>query len=76
MKTLIVKNNIHGRTTKVNAKRTYPAKPGEWIAEVEREDFDHACFALCQGIKDCTCDNLHVEADQDDDGTEYTIIKS
>lgn len=73
MKTLIVKDNTHGRTTKVDARKTYQKRSGEWIAEVEEEDFRNACDDLCEGIKDCSCDNLHVEADQDDDGTEYTI---
>lgn len=74
MKTLIVKDNIHGRTTYVNAKRTYQTKSGKWVAEVEKTEFDHAFFDLCHGIEDCTLESLHVEADLDDDGTEYTIV--
>ncbi len=75
MKTLKVKDNIHGRITKVNANKTYQTKSGEWVAEVDREEFDHACYDLCHGINDCTCEDLHVEADQDDDGKEYSILK-
>jgi len=73
MKTLIVKDNIHGRTTKVNARKTYQKKYGDWVAEVDETDFENACSVLCEGITNCTCDDLHVEADLDDDGTEYTI---
>ena len=76
MKTLIVKDNIHGRSTKVNAKTTYQTDFGKWIAEVDGTEFRHACVDLCQGIEDCTCDDLHVEADQDDDGKEYSISSS
>ena len=73
MKTLRVKENIHGRTTKLNAKKTYQTNSGKWIAEVDGTDFRHACFDLCEGIEDCTCEDLHVDADQDDDGKEYNI---
>lgn len=75
MKTMIVKDNIHGRSTKVTAQKTYQTDYGEWIAEVEGKEFRRACFVLCDGIEDCTCDDLHVEADQDDDGKEYIISK-
>lgn len=73
MKTLIVKDNTHDRATQVQAKRTYQTKSGKWVAEVDQGEFDQARNDLCQDIKDCTLDNLHVEADVDDDGTEYTI---
>jgi hypothetical protein len=74
MKTLIVKDNIHGTTTKLNAKKTYQTKSGKWIAEVDETEFSYACFDLYQGAQDCKCEDLHVEADQDDDGTEYSIF--
>ena len=73
MKTLIVKENIHGRTAKVNARKTYQKKYGEWIAEVDEAEYRNACSTLCHGIKGCSCDDLHVQADQDDDGKEYSI---
>jgi len=76
MKTLIVKENIHGRKTKVHANTTYQTDSGNWIAEVDKKELNHACIELCQGIKRCTCDNLHVEADQDDDGKEYSLLSS
>jgi len=34
MKTLIIKNNIHGTRAEVNAKTTYETDFGQWIAEV------------------------------------------
>ena len=74
MKTLIIKDNTHGRSTKVNAQTTTQTKSGKWVAEVDETEFDHACTDLCQGIKECSCDDLHVEADQDDDGKEYSIL--
>lgn len=73
MKTLIVKENIHGRKTEVNAQTTYQTAFGNWIAEVDGTEIRRACLELCSGIKDCSCDNLHIEADQDDDGKEYTL---
>jgi len=76
MKTLIVKENVHGRTTKVNAKTTYQTDSGKWVAEVDGSEFRNACVDLCQGLEDCTCDDLHVEADLDDDGKEYRITTS
>ena len=68
MKTLIVKDNIHGRQTKVNAKTTYQTVFGKWIAEVDGSELRRACLELCNGIKNCSCENMHGEADQDDDG--------
>jgi hypothetical protein len=76
MKRLIVRENTQGRTAKVNASKTYQTKSGKWIAEVDGEDFHEACFILCDGIEGCTCENLHVEADQDDDGKEYRVLTS
>lgn len=75
MKTMIVKDNVHGRTSKVNAKTIYQTDIGnKWIAEVDKTEFRHACFDVCQGIEDCTCEDLHVEADLDDDGKEYSVV--
>lgn len=76
MKTLIVKDNVYGRETKVNATKTYQTDFGDWVAEVDPQALHRACDILCQGIEDCTCDDLHVEADQDDDGKEYSIRSS
>ena len=74
MKTLIIKENIHGRKTEVNAKTTYQTESGKWVAEVEGTEMRRACVDLCSDIKNCTCDDLHIEADQDDDGKEYRIL--
>lgn len=74
MKTLIVKENTRGRTTKVDARTTYQTKSGEWIAEVDEAEFNDACFDLCRDIKGCSCQDLRVEADQDDDGKEYRVL--
>ena len=76
MKTLIVKENVHGRRTEVQAKTTYQTASGNWVAMVDGAEINRACFDLCDGIEECTCDNLHVEADLDDDGKEYTMQKS
>ena len=76
MKTLRVKENVHGRTTTVHAKTIHQTNSGKWVAEVDGTELRHACFDLCEGIKDCSCDDLHVDADQDDDGKEYRIEKS
>ena len=76
MKTLIVKENTLGRTTKVNARKTYQRKSGEWVAEVDGAEYHDACVYLCHDVESCTCGGLHVEADLDDDGTEYTIVPS
>jgi len=73
MKTLIVKENTHGRQTKINAKNTYQTEEGNWVAEVDEEEMKNACYALYRGLKDCTIKDLHVEADKDDDGKEYII---
>lgn len=76
MKTLIMRDNIYGRTTTVNAKRTYQTKSGNWVAEVDETEVSQAVSDLCQGLENCTCTDLHVEADQDDDGKEYRILTS
>jgi hypothetical protein len=74
MKTMTVREESRGRKTKVNAERTYQAASGEWVAEVNRTEFLEACSYVCQGIKDCVCENLQVQADLDDDGKEYKVL--
>ena len=74
MKTMTVRERSSGRKTKVNAKTTYRSASGEWVAEVDGIEFRQACSSVCQGIRDCTCDKLHVQADLDDDGTEYRVL--
>jgi hypothetical protein len=76
MKTLIITENSRGRTAKVNATTTYQAKSGNWVAEVDGTEFNDACSYLCKDVEGCTCEGLHVEADQDDDGKEYRISSS
>jgi hypothetical protein len=74
MKRLIVKNDdILGRKTEVNAKKTYITRSGKWVAEVNGSELGQACLELCSGIKNCSCENMHGEADQDDDGKKYRL---
>jgi hypothetical protein len=73
MKTMTVREPSRGRKTKVNAKTTYRSASGEWVAEVDKTEFRQACSYVCQGVRDCSCENLHVQADLDDDGTEYKV---
>ena len=73
MKTLILKRDMMGKSAKVSAQNTYETTFGQWVAEVDGEEMDHACDLLCEGITDCSCENLHAQADQDDDGKEYRI---
>ena len=47
-----------------------------FIAEVNGTALNQACFDMCQGIKDCNCEDLHVETAQDDDGKEYAMLTS
>ena len=63
-----------GRQTKVNAKTTYQTTSGEWVAELDGTKFHQACSYVCQGIRDCACENLEVQADLDDDGKEYRVL--
>ncbi|KPK23399.1 MAG: hypothetical protein AMJ61_15815 [Desulfobacterales bacterium SG8_35_2] len=74
MKTLTVKDNIHGRHTEINAKSTYQTASGEWIAEVTDNEMRRACYELYRGLKECKLEDLRIEAAQDDDGKEYTIV--
>jgi hypothetical protein len=76
MKTLTVRDNIHGRHTEISAKNTFQATSGEWIAEVDTKEMRRACSELYRGLKECQLEDLHIEAAQDDDGTEYTILTS
>jgi hypothetical protein len=76
MKTLTVRDNIHGRHTEISAKNTYQAASGEWIAEVDDKEMRRACDELYRGLKECRLEDLRIEAAQDDDGTEYTILTS
>ncbi len=76
MKTMTVRENSCGRKIKVNAKKTFRADSGEWVALVDETEFRQACTFVCQGIKDCTWETLHVQADQDDDGKEYRVMLS
>ena len=73
MKTMRVRDNIQGKTTKVKARKTYQTKSGKWIAEVDEAEFNEACLDVCRNVKGCKCDNLHVEADLDDDGKVYRV---
>lgn len=75
MKRLTVKENVHGRHTEINAKNTYQAASGEWVAEVDSSEMHRACYELYRGVKECRLEDMHIEAAQDDDGKEYTILE-
>jgi len=75
MKTLTVRDNIHGRHTEINARTTYQAASGEWFAEVESHEMRRACYELYRGVKECKLEDLRIEAAQDDDGKEYTVLE-
>ena len=74
MKKMTVRENTTGKKKNVDAQKTYQTSTGKWVAEVDDTEIDSACSDLCSGIKDCSCEKLHVEADEDDDGKEYTIV--
>ena len=76
MKTMTVREGSRGRKTKVSAKKTYRTASGEWVAVVDGKEFRHACSYVCQGIRDCAWEKLHVQADLDDDGKEYRVLSS
>ena len=76
MKTLIAKDNIHGRHTEINAKNTYQTASGEWIAEVDGNEIRRACNELYRGLKECRLEDMRIESAQDDDGKEYSILSS
>ena len=74
MKRMIIKNDVAlGRKTEVNAQKTYMTRSGKWDAEVNDSELEQACVELCTGIDNCSCENMHGEADQDDDGKEYRL---
>lgn len=75
MKTMTVREVSHGRKTTINAKTTYQIFSGEWIAEVDGNEFNQACSYVCQGVDNCICENLEVQADLDDDGKEYKVLR-
>jgi hypothetical protein len=74
MKTLIVRNDIDGTSTGVNAKKTYEKSMGQWVAELDKTEFRRACRVFCRGINDCSCEDMHGQADLDDDGKEYRMM--
>jgi hypothetical protein len=74
MKTMTVREVSRGRKTKVSAKATYQTASGEWVAEVDGMEFSQACSYVCQGIRDCSCENLQIQTDLDDDGKEYRVL--
>lgn len=74
MKTMIVREGSCGRNTTISARKTYRDASGTWVAVVDRKEYRQACSYVCQGIKECVWGNLHVHADQDDDGKEYTVL--
>jgi hypothetical protein len=76
MKRLIVREESQGRTTIVEAKSIYEKGIGDWVAEVDEAEMHRACDDLCRGIENCSCENLHIQADQDDDGKEYRVVIS
>ncbi len=74
MKTMTIREKSSGKKTKINAKKTYRAASGEWVAVVDGTEFSQACSYVCQGVKNCIWENLHVQADLDDDGKNYKIL--
>lgn len=74
MKAMTVREVSHGRKTTLNAKTTYQTASGEWVVEVEGAVFRQACSVVCQGVRDCACEDLQVQADLDDDGKEYRVL--
>jgi hypothetical protein len=76
MKTMTVREGSIGRKTKINAKTTYQKHSGEWVAVVDKAEFREACSYVCKGVRDCAWENLHVQADLDDDGKEYRVVSN
>jgi hypothetical protein len=74
MKTMTVREVSRGRKTKINARATYQTPSGEWVAEVDEAELRQACFYVCQGVTDCLCQDLQIQADLDDDGKEYRVL--
>jgi hypothetical protein len=74
MKTMTVREVSRGRKTTLNARQTYQTASGEWVVEVEGTEFRKACSYVCQGVIDCVCEDLQIQADLDDDGKEYRVL--
>ena len=74
MKTMTVRESSRGRKTTIKARKTYQKPSGEWVAEVDGSEFRQACSDVCQGVSNCVCENLLVQADLDDDGKEYKVL--
>jgi len=74
MKTMTVREDSYGRKAKINAKTVYQMVSGDWVAEVDKNDFQQACDEVCKGVENCACENLRVQTDLDDDGREYTVL--
>ena len=74
MKTMTVRECSHGKKIKINAKTTFRAASGDWVAVVDETEFRKACSYVCQGVIDCAWENLQVQADLDDDGKEYKVV--
>ena len=74
MKTMTVRELSHGRKTTVNAHSTYQTSSGDWVAVVDKTEFNQACSYVCHGVADCVFQNLQIQADQDDDGKEYRVL--
>ncbi len=75
MKTLVVKTNPLGKEVEIEVKKIYEESPGKWVAEVDEAEVHHAYEELCGDRKDCSYENMHAQADLDDDGKEYRILK-
>jgi len=74
MKTMTIRETSRGRKTTVNAKKTYQNASGEWVVEMDKAEYRRACSFVCQGVKNCTWQNLDIQADLDDDGKEYKVV--
>jgi|GEM_PF-1132676 len=74
MKKMTVRELCRGRKTTLSATTTYQTSSGEWVAEVDGTEFRQACSYVCQGVRDCACEDLQVQADLDDDGKEYRVL--
>lgn len=76
MKTMIVREDSRGRKTYVKAQKTYRTDSGEWVVEIDGKEFRRACSYVCKGVKNCVWEDLHVQADLDDDGKEYKVLSN
>lgn len=75
MKRMTLREVSQGRKIKIHAKKTYRSNSGDWIAEVDEKEYRKACSFVCQGVINCVWDELQVQADLDDDGKEYKVVK-